>query len=371
VDTQRTGQGLFHGASLISLILCAAGVLLWLLLGTSTGLGETTAFGLYVVGFFALMAAGAGLLLFSALPHTLGADALRPFSGKANVLALACLVGAGLFILADVGSPLNLWRMITGANFTSPFIWDFLFFAATFVLALFFLPVSFRERERGFSGLAWVLSLCAIALLIVEGSIVATVWDHPLLVVSFLITGAMAGAALMVWLVPREQIEPARPLRLALSSLAALWVFLSLMEPVIALFLKETQSAQTARSLLAGPYSPLFYFQFAILGIVPVLMLSRHWQVALSGVDAVAAGLLLLGVFTDKYLLLLPRELNPAIAFPTTPFNAGPAYGASVAEWSLTVGLLALVALLYSLSAPGAPAREARIPHRMEERKIA
>ena len=74
MDTQRTGQGLFRGASLISLILCAAGVLLWLVLGTSTGLGASTAFGLYVVGFFALMAAGAGLLLFTQLPTSAAMD---------------------------------------------------------------------------------------------------------------------------------------------------------------------------------------------------------------------------------------------------------------------------------------------------------
>ena len=361
MDTQRTGQGIFHGVSLALLILCAAGVLLWLVLGSTTGLGMTTAFGLYVAAFFALMAAGAGLLLFSALPYTLGFAALKPLSGKANLLALACFVGGGLFILADVGSPLTLWRMLTGPNFSSPFTWDMIAFAITFVLGLAFLPVSLHAEgigESGPKGMAWVLSLFCIALLVVEGSIVATVWSNPLFVASFLVTGVMAGAALILWLAPDTAApEMARPLRRTLISLIALWVFFSVLDPLTSLFLTETESGQTAISILAGPYSFLFYVQVLLLGVLPLILLAQKKEAERISGDGIAAGLVLLGVLVDKYLVLVPKQMNPAIAFPSTPFNAGPAYATTIAEWSLTIGLLALVGLLYHI-ASRAMARE-------------
>lgn len=350
MDTQRTGQGILSGSSLALLILFAAGVLLWLVLGAATGLGETTAFGLYVAAFFALMAAGAGLLIFSALPDTLGFSALQPLSGKANLLALACLVGGGLFILADVGSPLTLWRMLTGPNVSSPFVWDLLFFAAAFVLGAAFLPVSLQKREA--KGLSWVLSLICLALLVVEGSIVATVWSNPLFVAGFVVTGLLAGGALLLWLAPTDSPpELIRPLCTTLVSLIAAWLFFSLLDPLTALFLGATEVGETARLILAGPYSPLFYVQILILGVLPLVQFARKKEAGLTYGQGVAAGLVLLGVFVDKYIVLVPRQMNPAIAFPSTPFTAGPAYAATVAEWSLTIALLALVGLLYTLAA--------------------
>lgn len=344
-------------------ILILAGLFAWTLQlrqGSAVlGTGQTVVWGLYIAFFFSAIGAGAGALILAALPDTLGQERFRPLSKIAIALALVCFIGGGLTIVLDLGRPERVLTMLLSPNFSSPFVWDFLFLTACVVVAAVYGTFMLRGglKESGRKALGWVAIVAAVGLVTVEGWILAVgnahpLWHSPLLPLSFLVGGLLGGLALVALVAVVTRVAPSSVGELAgyLAAFIVVSAFLLLLEYVTLSYGGAPDVAEPLGALLG---SPLFWVQLVLGVVVPFVMLVLR-QVRASAVGlGVAAGLVLAGLVVEKLNWLVAGQ-----SFPLYPVVSGAErgyYSASAVEWLVVVGVLALAALLYTLGAKFLP----------------
>ena len=347
----------------VLVVLILAGLFAWtiqLRQGSAVlGTGQAVVWGLYIAFFFSAIGAGAGALILAALPDTLGQERFRPLSKIAVALALVCFIGGGLAIVLDLGRPERVLTMILSPNLTSPFVWDFLFLAVCVVVAAVYGFFMLRGglKERGRKALGWVAIVAAVGAVTVEGWILAVgnahpLWHSPLLPLSFLVGGLLAGLALVALVAMLTGVAPSSAGELAgyMAAFIIVSLFLLLLEIVTLSYVGATDVAGPLGALLG---SPLFWAQIVLGTVVPfVLLMLRQVRASAIGLS-VAAVLVLCGLLAEKVNWLVAGQ-----SYPLYPVAAGVTrgdYAASAVEWLVVVGLLALAALLYTLGAKFLP----------------
>ncbi|MGD0751541.1 MAG: NrfD/PsrC family molybdoenzyme membrane anchor subunit [Anaerolineales bacterium] len=305
-----------------------------------TGISQQVVWGLYIAGFFTAMGAGAALLVFAAISEF---SALFPIARRNTSLFLALVnfVIGGLLITMDIGNPINLWRILTAGRFSSMMTWDFFVLIITGILTLVYLIFSWEQttstlitRILGILGM-----VCAVALVVVEGWMLAVLSAHPLwngglTVISFLVVALVAGlaVAMLAW----PEIAP----KLSNWLMVGLWVMLAfvLVEILTGAIAVEVRPHPEVSLLVAGVASPMFWVYLIIGTLAPLVIL--FWQKNLLWMR-IAAALALLGVLLEKLWLLTAGQAIPWLALPQG------SYVPTWVEWLGLVGAIALAALLY------------------------
>lgn len=270
-----------------------------------TGLGQQVVWGAYIAAFFTAVGAGAGLLAL------VGLSEFRPLGVRrktALALALGSFVAAALLITMDVGTPLQLWRVITAFRFSSLMTWDFWLLVVAGVVTLVYL-LSAKDGQR--QPLLGVLGLAAsTGVVVVEGWMLSSLaarplWGSGLTVVSFLVGAAIAGLGLAVLALP----EAAGRLRGMLAGGLVVSLVLVLAEVLTGLLSGDARTAAEMQQLLNGGAAPLFWLHL-LMGLVLPLMLLY------AGQPAVAGALAVLGVLAEKVWLLAAGQAEPWLALP-------------------------------------------------------
>ena len=115
-------------AFLVLAVLTLVGIACWIMqqingLGT-TGMNNSNSWGLYITCFMFFVGLSAGGLIVASSAHVFGIESFKKVSMPAVIVSTACICVAGMMILVDLGGIQRIWRIIIGANFTSPLLWD-------------------------------------------------------------------------------------------------------------------------------------------------------------------------------------------------------------------------------------------------------
>ena len=101
-----------------------------------TGMNAPTYWGAYIVNFVFFVGLSAGGIVVSGLVHAFKMERYRAVARIAEVIAIACILMAGIFISLDIGRPDRLWHLIRYGRWESPLIWDVIIVVAYLALAL-------------------------------------------------------------------------------------------------------------------------------------------------------------------------------------------------------------------------------------------
>lgn len=384
------------GYRLVSLaLLLLAGVGLYLLvfqqwrLGLGvTGMNTPTYWGLYIVNFAFFIGLSAGGILVSALAHIGGVKRFAPVARMAEVLAIISLILAQIFIVVDLGRPerlLNLFVYGWTQRWQSPLIWDVTIILVYLVLALALFYYGTRAdlarlQERGAGPrllyrlltlgrsdtseaavardrhvlhlLAFVSVPGAVALHSVTawifGLMVARPGWHTALLAPLFVTSAIVSGLALVTVVAalaRRFLgapvgeDTIRSLGRLLMWLIPVLGYLMFSELLTVKYAGSVTHNDVFRDMMSGRFAGFFWYNFffGLLGPFLILALNRGRSTA---AVALAALMVVIGVWIERYLLIVPAQVN----IPLYPQGV---YRPTAAEWGIMAGTYALGALLY------------------------
>lgn len=342
VERQRLNVSPLAWGVLLIVALGGVGAAWWTQLSQGmqvTGLSRQVVWGLYIAGFFTAMGAGAGLLALAGLGEFLPQISVRQRRASL-LLALVSFVVSALLIAMDLGNPVNLLQVLTAGRFSSMMTFDFWALLVAGVIALVYLIVVWKSKgsTAATRSLGVLALISSVALVVVEGWMLATLSAHPmwgaLTVVGFLAAALVAGLALamLVWRKGTENLVPWMAVALTVSLVVVL------AEVFTGLVSGDPRAAAEAQLLVTGGLSWLFWLQVIVGLLVPlgILALSKN-PVWLS----VAAGLAFLGVIAEKLWLLVAGQTFPWISIPSGT------YAPTWVEYLGLLGAIGLAALLY------------------------
>jgi molybdopterin-containing oxidoreductase family membrane subunit len=317
---------------IVSAILAVIGIAAWIYQLSAgmrvTGLGQQVVWGLYIAGFFTAVGTGAGLLALAGinefLPESNPADRRRELS-----LALASFIVGGVLIVMDVGSPLQIWRIITAARFTSMMTWDFWLLAAGGLITLIYLAQA--RRVGAHRGMGVLAILAALAVVVVEGWMMAVLaarpmWTGGLTVFSFLLSAIIAGLGLGLL-----TLEGKTRLRGWLGMALGANLVLVLAEVLTGLLAGGDETLL----LLTGSAAPAFWIHLVAGLILPLGLIIAGASLPLAGVLAVV------GVLAEKVWMLAAGQAFPWLELPVGR------YAPSWVEFVALIGTAGLGVFLY------------------------
>ncbi|MCL1917857.1 MAG: polysulfide reductase NrfD [Peptococcaceae bacterium] len=287
-------------------LLAVIGIVCWvlqLILGP-TVLADSIPWGVYIAAFFLLAGAGSGLVFTAAAGEWGLLPALKDKRRSLLIGAAASYIAAGFMILLDLGQPVQIYNFFVSPNFTSMFVWDFLFLLVTVVLVL----VCFFRKEKS----KWLLGLTAVTALgivLIEGWILAVnsagAWNSALIPVVFLVEAIVVAAAVLL-VAKGDAFEP---LKKILIGLLPLLLIFSLIEMFAGNYMGASEEAAGTKLLLTGSLAP-FYWGWVVLGVaLPFALLL--WKGKSAAMVKVAGVLAVCGVLVAKINLLVAGQALP------------------------------------------------------------
>ncbi len=402
---QRTLKPLFYTA-LIVLALVGVGTLLFRLTAGMrvTGLTSSVSWGLWVAIYIYFIGLSAGSFLLSALIYVFGMTRYEKVGRLALLSALFALLGGMLFIWIDLGHPERFWRVLVGWNVTSVLAWEVLFylFYSIIILTELWLLMRYDLADRAKTNKGWrsslyrllalgfhnpadhaarqasqarsmklVKLLAAVGVPIAvgvhggTGAIFAVVvakpyWFSGLFPIIFIVSALVSGAGLMTFLyavVGGRDEEHAGIVR-GLANLMVLFIAVDLVllasEYLVGLYGRVPDEAEVYRQILFGPFAYTFWIGQILLGVVIPLILvtwrrtreATNW-LGIAGLSTV------LGVVAVRLNLVIPAYVVPVLP-GLDQANIDPrwtySYSPTIWELGSTIGLIALIALGFSLA---------------------
>lgn len=355
--------------------------------------------GVFISSYAFLVGLSAGGIMVAGVVYAYGFTVFRPIARIAEILAIGCLILAGITISIDVGRPERLFNIVRYANFSSPLVWNISIIAIYMALAmamgyfstrtalvdaarhfpkrkwlylpltLFYTSVSEKARridEKILKAIAIVSIPAAIALHSITGWIFGLTkgvpgWHTELLAPIFIASAAVSGISLIIMMTGtmRRLIGYDIPKETVLALGKVLWYLI----PVLGYFLfaefititysAEKEAGAVFHTLMHGSFAPLFWANLVGGIILPFLILTLFPR---SSVAIGTAGLLaFLGVFVERANIIIPPILDRALM----PYPAG-TYVPAPSEIWITLSLYALGAFVILVLAKVFPLAETK-----------
>lgn len=352
-----------------------------------TGMDNIVSWGLYIITFAFLVGLSAGGLIVSSSAYVLKIDKLKKVAPVGIVVAVACIIGAGMMIVADVGRPERILNILIGGRFTSPIAWDFFVISIYLLIGLYECWIFFsnkwrlesEEKKEKIVAKAAYLSL-PIALLV--HSITAWIfglqvgrpfWDTALMAPIFISSAIVSGLGILLIIaylgrksgIPGLDKDNVDILVKLLVGFIFLDLFLFFCELFTLAYAGNTPAAEAAFMIMTGKFAPLLWFELIVGMVVPLLILINKGTKDSPGWVAGAGLLVMVAVFLKRINIILPGFLvlnipdGPGVStgrfiestgqFSVAgelPFATIGTYVPTFHEIAITIGVLAFVALV-------------------------
>jgi len=347
--------------------------------------------GLYITMFMFFVGLSAGGLIIATVPRVFGLKGFKPVSKIAVYLAICCTVLAGLFIVVDLGRPERMWHLLAYSNLGSPLMWDVLVIPTYLIVSTVYLWATLRaEKGKGSEASLKMLSTVALITAILVHSVTAWIfglqigrpfWHTSLLAPMFISSALVSGLALTLFVVlilqkvGYLQRDPESKCRMA--SLLGLFVlvdlFLLFCELITAAYPLGGTEFQVVKTMLTGIFAPMFWIE-VLGGLLAAFLLLNTGTQKDNRLVGGASLLAILGIFFKRYQLLLGGFQFPNLThFSITTGPVAPDAGTwwrglqgsfiyfpSIFEWSLTIGVVSMGALLLTLGLKYLPLKPAK-----------
>jgi molybdopterin-containing oxidoreductase family membrane subunit len=364
-----------------------------------TALTSPVAWGMWVAVYIYFIGLSAGSFLLSTLIYVFGMQRYEKVGRMALLSALFALFAGLLFVWIDLGHPERLWQIFARWNYTSVLAWEvlaYLFYIAVICCELWLLMrcdlaallQQTNSRLYGVLTLGFhcpsdraqyeachlrslrvvkVLGIVGIPVAIVvhggTGAIFAVVtarpyWFTGLFPIIFLVSALASGAALMTFLYAfcgrrdEDHLDITRGMARLMVLFLTLDVLLLASEYLVGLYGRIPEHAAVYQQILFGPFPYTFWGGQVLLGIVVPLLLASlprtrghtTW-LGLAGLSAVV------GIVAVRLNLVIPAFVVPVLHGLDAAYRDPRAtyfYFPSFWEWASTVGLIALLVLVFS-----------------------
>ncbi len=370
------------------------------------GTGGGVPWGLYIGSFIWWVGIAHGGIVVSAAVRLLGLEKLKPVARLAELLTLAALANAGLYIVLHLGRPERIVTSIL-PNLpqtirSSPLAWDVTVITLYFVLTGTYLALTIRhdlyelrgrlprvfrplyravlvgyragERSKA-ERMAWWLALGVIVLapLFLHGGVIpwlfallpgTPAWFGPVQGPQFLaaaLTSAMGAVTILAYVFRRlysweelidDQVFDGLARWTGLFALLYLW--LQLQQVVTGAAMAPVAAGSAAAAKLANP---IFWLAMVLLAVTVAhvgvqLLAPRLFSV---GRTAAVAVLPVVAVLIDKTLFVVEGTMDPAFGLY---HDMGSSYAPSWVEWSSMLGAFSIVVLFFLVAVKAVPLLE-------------
>ena len=376
----------------------------------TTNLTSSISWGLWVALYIFFIGLSAGSFLLSSMVYVFGMRRYERVGRVALLSALFALGGALVFIWIDLGHPLRFWHALAYPHFGSVMaieIWLYLVYIALILVELWLLmredlgrlavegsgprravakvlslgyraPADAdtlgqdRRREHHWVKLLGILGVpLAIGVHGGTGAIFGVVgarsyWFGGIFPIIFLISALASGAALITFLhafFDDRNEDGYFDLLKSLGQLTILFVAIDLLllmsEVLSGLYGGEEQQVAAWRSVMFGRYAFVFWIgQVGMAGVISIGLIWIGLRRRAHALVGTAGALVVFGVVAIRLNIVIPAFISPelpgldrAYIAPRLAFS----YFPSVNEWIVSIGMVALGILLFSLACEQLP----------------
>jgi Ni/Fe-hydrogenase subunit HybB-like protein len=350
------------------------------------GSSNVIPWGMPIVLAIYLIGLSAGSLILSSLTYVFGREEYRPIARMAVFLAIVLIFGAMISIAVDLGRPEKFWRLFMFFylnNMTSMFAINGILYGGYFVISLFYLGIILTEQKKA-SRIMGIIAVCwAVLVHMGTGAIFGFVaaretWFSPLKPLEFLSAALASGLALLIVVTILTLKLSGRNINkdmiTSLGNMLRTFIIILL---ILILIDKLTHLYEPAREatmfMLAGEYSWIFWvLQIGLVAALPLAILfdSRlnkriKWIV-------IAAVSVVIGVFFERYYLVIPGAAYPLHLYPGKiegVYGAVGSFPITPTEMGLSIGIIASLVALFLLGLkylealpPKPPAEQVKTP---------
>lgn len=359
----------------------------------STNLSSSVPWGAWVAFYIYFVGLSAGAFLVSTLSNVFEVEGMHEIEREALFVAIVAMIVALTFVMIDLGRMDRLWHPFAWRQPLSVLSWEvhaYVLYIAVLSGELYFSMrrdlVAVSEDDDGFKGrLAGLLTLgrtdttdstletdrtwlkrlgilgIPLAIVFVHGgtgnlfavAAARSYWFSALFPVIFITSAVVSGMALVALLyvlrtsLSSRQLDTALLERMAalLAGFILIDASLKVLEGFVGLYSLHPGEVSTWLTITTGEMWWSFWIVMVGMGwIVPLVLLHRReWRrrptlVAAAGVSVV------LGVVGTRFNIVVPAQIDPALYGLPTGY-----YVPSTPEWMLSIGIIALGALLYTI----------------------
>ena len=358
-----------------------------------TGMRDRVSWGLYVALFVFFIGASMAGTFVSAILRITQAGWRKPVTRAAEMVTVAALVVAALFITFDIGRPERMTNLLLFGRWESPLIWD-VYGLSTYLLgSLLYLYAALipdlaylRDRmgpttwgiKRWFLNafsIGWTgapkqhkylaIALSTMMIFIVPVAVMMhTVtswifamtlrepWDSPLFGIYFVGGAIFSGTGIIIILMAvlrrTQHLEEYltekhfRYLSYMMVTFAVVMVFFNVSEFVTEAYKLRGETSFHLHSMVSGNMAPFFWSYFWGGLIAPVVIIAVPFTRNITGM-VVAAVLVNIGMFIERYLIVFGGMHIPLNPYPE------PTYTPTWVEWSLFAAGVSVFLLIISI----------------------
>ncbi len=357
-----------------------------------TGMTDIVVWGLYITNFVFFIGISHAGTLISAILRLTNAEWRRPITRMAEAITVfALLIGASM-ILIDLGRPERLLNIPIFGRIQSPILWDFtsiLAYLAGSMLYLY-LPLipdiarlknklknvsRFKRKIYSFLSLNWkgtkeqkvrlekgiaVMAVIIVPIAVSVHTVVSWIFSmtpragwHSTIFGPYFVVGAIfSGIASIIiamaifrkvyglekFLTPRHF----KYLGLMLLTLNIAYIYFTLSEYLTAGYWGMEAEGQLLKEIFGGAYATYFW-TFVIFGlIVPAFIIAIPKTRTITGI-VIASILVNIGMWIKRFIITVPTLALPQIG------SEWGVYTPTWVEWSITIGAVAALMLLFLL----------------------
>jgi len=365
-------------------VLIALGLGAWIYQLTQglvvTGMRDVISWGAYIVTFAFFVGLSAGGLIVASSAEVFGVEALKPLSRLGVLTALAAISCAGLMIIPDLGRPDRLLNLFAHPQWHSPLVWDVGIITVYFVFSAVDLGVLHRRQQTpsrsaktarvlAYIGLPTAVLLHSITAWIFGLQIARAWWNTALMAPVFVVSAMLSGTALVALVALAAQWFdrvklPERTWRVLTGLIAvSLCVDLFLVaSDYITILWGNVPRERAALNLIlpGGSWQLVFWLEWVVGGLVPLLLLVIPRFRASHALIGLASVLVMIGVYAYRIELIVGGMVRPLMQLPpgiaqgsyrdgTSSFVYTGGYHPTWVEISIVIGMLALLATFITI----------------------
>lgn len=359
----------------------------------ATNLSNTVPWGAWVAFYIYFVGLSAGAFLVSTLSIVFGVKAMHVVEREAVFAAIVAMIVALTFVLVDLGQMDRLWHPFVWRQEASVLSWEvhaYLLYIAVLMGELYFLTrqdlVSMSQSGDGLrSRIAEILTLgrtgtdsealgadrrwlkrlgiigIPLAIVFVHGGTgnlfaVAAAneyWFSALFPVIFITSAVVSGLGLVALLyvlrtkLTHEVLDHALVAKMSALLVGFIIIDASLktLEAFVGLYSLHPGDVDAWITIATGEMWWSFWIVMVGLGwILPLILLHRSSWRRRPAFVAGAGASVLVGIVGTRFNIVVPAQLQPALEG-----MAAGTYVPSTPEWALSIGIIAVGALIYTL----------------------
>ncbi len=348
-----------------------------------TNLTDEVPWGLWIVMDLSFVALGAGSFVTAGLIFVFGRKEFEPLARVAILIGLAADTGTALILLADLGRPDRFYHPIIYWNIKS-LLWVITWCVILYITVLVFelLPIlaesRFTDRWPAIKKLGHNFHHTAGPVVAIIGVIIGFIhqpavgaaysivkgnplWNNNAVPVTFLITALFAGPSLLIGVVAATSWVMDKPLvpKALLQQLGRIVGYIIIACLIVRVWDIAARQHFTHTPLMAQQWellnSQTLYSlaitigEFLIGGIIPALIYLSPTANQRWGNLVVAAFGTTVGLLLYRWNVTLSGVSVSLSYSPTSPGVILDPYFPSLVEWIVVLGVLAFIAIIYSL----------------------